>query len=480
VANSLILEGGWIVPIDQYDLVDSFGESALRGNGALFIGAGMSAAAGLPDWAEILEAPRLTAEVPRLNDFPLMAEYISRSPHVGDHSLYTYVLDAICEADTGEIDEIHRLLSQLPVNEIWTTNYDQLIERACPSASVVISDDDIRSMGTVARTIIKMHGSIRPGPPRSWEHLPVLTRTSFETYEDKWPRTWALLRASYLSRTMLFLGLSFTDPNVDLLLRLARRHGTSVFDRHLTVMKRPDPNNRDALQLHNLRVADLENSGVRVCEIAEYEDLRPLLVALVRRTRPLQFFISGSAAGGAQQDIAPWCQAIASQLVSTPGWRLASLGGDAGWLVTRDVARTLRAEGKYDAAQLSFYFRAKNEPAPPLEERIGTAIYSDLERERLVPHVLEQCRALLVIRGGERSKQEIAWAQSAGVAVVPLSASGGASRDYWEGHDGNPPDLGGRRVDPGTWSRLNDENHLVAARAAHQLLRQGMYALERS
>jgi len=38
------------VPIDVYELVDSFGEAALSGNGALFIGAGMSAAAGLPGW----------------------------------------------------------------------------------------------------------------------------------------------------------------------------------------------------------------------------------------------------------------------------------------------------------------------------------------------------------------------------------------------------------------------------------------------
>lgn len=465
------------MPVDQYDLVDSFGKSALRGNGALFVGAGMSAAAGLPDWATLLEAPRRAVGVPELADFPLMAEYISRSPQIGAEALYVHVLEAICDADTGGTAEIHRLLSRLPVNEIWTTNYDQLLERACPGASVVISDDDVRLIGTVERTIIKMHGSIDAGPPRSWARPPVLTRTHYETYEDDWPRTWALLRASYLSRTMLFLGFSFTDPNVELLLRLARRHGTSVFDRHLTVMKQPHPSDQNALRLHQLRVADLENSGVRVCEVAQYEDLEPLLVALVRRTRPLQLFVSGSAQGGAPDDIAPWCRAIASELATTPHWKLASLGGDAGWLTTREVARILRAEGTYDPAQLSFYFRAKNEPAPILEERVGTAVYTDLEREQLVPNLLDNCRALLAIRGRDRSTQEIAWAQDAGVGVVPLAASGGATRQYWERHRENPPDLGGRKVDLSVWSRLNHENHLVAARAAHQLLRQAMYAL---
>lgn len=465
------------MPIDQYELVDSFGKSALRGNGALFVGAGVSCAAGMPSWADLLEPLRINADVPPMADFPLMAEYIVRSPHGGLDGLHYDVLEAICDADMGSIAQIHRLLSRLPLQEIWTTNYDQLIERACPGSAVVLKDDDVRTIGTLDRTIIKMHGSIDAGPPRSWGRVPILTRTDYETYEDNFPRTWALLRASYLSRTMLFLGFSFTDPNVELLLRLARRYGTSVFDRHLTVIKRPEPNEMSALQFHKLRVADLESSGVRVCEISHYNDLQPILVALVRRTRPPQMFISGSAQSAPPGDIEKWCSAMASQLATTPNWKLASLGGHAGWLTTREVARILRAENTYDPGQLLFYFRAKNEPAPSLDERVGTAVYTDLTRELLVPEVLDSCRALLVIRGGTRSKEEIDWAQSAGVGIVPLSASGGAAREYWEQTREDPPDLGGRPIDPLVWSRLDHENPLVSARAAHQLLRQAMYAL---
>jgi SIR2-like domain len=363
------------------------------------------------------------------------------------------------------------------VGEIWTTNYDQLLERACPDASVVINDHDVRSMSTVRQTIIKMHGSLDAGPPRSWAHPPTITRTDFETYEDVRHRTWALLKASYLSRTMLFVGFSFTDPNVELLLQLARRYRTSVSDRHMTVMKRPDPTDPDAVSRHRFRVADLEGSGVRVCEIDAFTELEPLLVALVRRTRSPQVFVSGSAAGGAREDIAPWCGAIAAKVASASGWKLASLGGDAGWLTTREVARIRRTEGAYDPSQLSFHFRAKNEPAPMLEERIGTAVYTDMEREQLVPHLLSDCRAFLAIRGAKRTTEEIAWAQDAGVGVVPLAASGGAAHQYWEQCLSNPPSMGGREVDMETWLLLDHENHDVAAGAAHQLLKQAMYAL---
>ena len=46
---------------------------------------------------------------------------------------------------------------------------------------------------------------------------------------------WTVLRASYFSRSMLFMGFSFTDPNVDILLRLARTLGTAGGDRHYAV-----------------------------------------------------------------------------------------------------------------------------------------------------------------------------------------------------------------------------------------------------
>lgn len=51
-----------------------------------------------------------------------------------------------------------------------------------------------------------------------------------------------LLRASYLTRTMSFLGFSFADLNIGVLLRLARAYGTAEGDRQLAVMRRPaDP-----------------------------------------------------------------------------------------------------------------------------------------------------------------------------------------------------------------------------------------------
>ncbi len=104
----------------------------------------------------------------------------------------------------------------------------------------VSDDDDIRHIAARRRAIIKMHGSLDDGYPAEWlAPGPVITRGDYENYETRRPRTWNVLRAPYLGRRFLFLGFSFTDPNVEILQRLARTTGTAQADQHIAVMRRP-------------------------------------------------------------------------------------------------------------------------------------------------------------------------------------------------------------------------------------------------
>lgn len=466
--------------MERFDLIDSFGDAVLAGNGAMFVGAGLSLDAGMPGWKGLLLGLKDKCEIPSMEDLPLLAEYIANdAKNAGRAALEEHILDEIASKGCVPTDG-HQLVGRIPIQEIWTTNYDRLLESALgQDVTVAITDSDIQSIGSARRTLVKMHGSISNGPPPVWAARPVITRSDYEQYEQKHPRTWALLRAAYLSRTILFLGFSFTDPNVEVLLRLARQLGTAVTDRHMTVMKRPT--DTDELRLHELRVRDLESSGVKVCEINEYSELGTVLQELVRRTRPPQVFISGSAgknAGGGEnpdETILPWCEPIAQQITDDANWLLTSLGGPAGWQITRDVARARRAEDTYDPHLLTFHFRSKQEPPPRMDERIGTAVYTSLEREQLVGGLLDDCRALVAVCGGRRTAEEIRWARERGVGVIPVAASGGAARAYWEEVGTQPPDLGGRPTDLDVWRRLGDGNYVVAARAAYTLLKQAMY-----
>jgi len=64
------------VTITREALVREFGALTEKGHAAVFVGAGMSIAADLPTWVELLKQPRREAKVPSgVTDLPLVAEY---------------------------------------------------------------------------------------------------------------------------------------------------------------------------------------------------------------------------------------------------------------------------------------------------------------------------------------------------------------------------------------------------------------------
>lgn len=463
-----------VVTIDRRDLIDDFGQALLEGTGALFIGAGMSLNAGLPNWTDLLKDVRSAADVPEMSDLPLMAEYIVNSPRVGRSVLDAAIRDQV--VGPFSLTDAHDMIRVLPAGEIWTTNYDRLLEQAYVGAAVVDKEDRIHLVGSKPRTVIKMHGSVDAG--RGWASPPVVTRTDYENYPIDRPRTWAVLQGSYLSRTMLFLGFSFTDPNVEVLLKLARRYGrttghSALQTRHMTVLRRPlDP---AQLRRHTLQVQDLERSGVRVHEINDFAELEPLLTDLVRRTRPQRVFVSGSR-GTPKVDLGDWTGPLSVALADRVDWELTSLGGEAAWELSKQVAEIRKAENKYNPDKIRFSFRQSTRHAPPMDSRVGTAVYTDLTREQLVTELLNDCRALLAIHGTDRTPEEIDWARERGVGVIPLAASGGAAKAYWDAQDPHDlPKLGGQDVDPTVWRRLDDTSPAIATRAAMELLAQAMY-----
>jgi hypothetical protein len=280
--------------------------------------------------------------------------------------LHDYILTELGKAPFQPAPS-HHLLARLRVPQVWTTNYDALIEQAMAAGevdtAVAVDEATVRVIASNQRAVIKMHGSISAGPPPHWDSPPVITRTDYERYEIDHPRMWTVLRATYLSRTMLFLGFSFADPNVEILLRLARTLRTAAADRHIAVLKTPDAHDADELRLHQLRMDDFHKSGIRVCEIADHAEITDILTQLLRRTRPARLFVSGSTgtpSTSSDEDeriLGQWCLAMARELDHETSWEIASLQGPTGRLITRDMARLRRIDGRYDPGKLTFHFR---------------------------------------------------------------------------------------------------------------------------
>jgi hypothetical protein len=447
----------------------------LAGTASLFIGAGLSQSAGYPGWGELLDPIRSDAQIPPdLDDLPLVAEYYIQQLPGGRDRLNAHLLTHLSGVSATPTDG-HWQLGRLKVAETWTTNYDCLIEQADPELKVIVTDAELAERGFAGRRLIKMHGSLGAGTT-GWRAEPVIARSDYESYDRVHLRLWTALQAQYLRSTFLFLGFSFSDPNIEILLRLSRRLGPEA-PHHYTVIRRPPSGTN--LRLHELQVADLEHSGVSVVQIDEYAGLLPLLVSLVRRTRQPRLFVSGSVddLDTADQEAAKvFARDLGTQLASSLALQLTSLAGEIGLQLSFGLANERTALGAYRPEDIDFYFRHRTSPARPLLQRTGRAIYTGLDRPDMLQQLLPESRALLAIGGGTHTTEELDMALVLGLPVIPIPTYGGAARYCYYHHTHLTVGLPGPAADDERdWRQLASADRAQVMAAVSRMLRRAAY-----
>lgn len=289
--------------VNKEQMVRHFTKELESGDAALFIGAGLSKASGFVDWKELMRdvANELGLDVERESDLIAVAQY-----HVnklgGRSGINQLLIDEFTKDAT--LTENHRLIATLPVRTIWTTNYDDLLERAYRESQ---RRPDVKTTSTnLAQTmpqrdvvIYKMHGdSAQPQDA-------VLTKDDYETYQDKREVFSTALKGDLVERTFLFLGFSFTDPNIDYILSRIRGLLGQNQRRHYCVMKWPDPpkHNTGSAQADyeynrrrlELRISDLSRYQIHAVMVDDYAEITQILGELNRRTHLKDIFVSGSA-----------------------------------------------------------------------------------------------------------------------------------------------------------------------------------------
>ena len=202
-----------------------------EGRCVLFVGAGLSASAGLPGWGDLLKGMLEVIrgddstrsdldELQRLFDlgrFLQVADYCK--DRLGKTRYQEYLAERLQPTST-ETPEAHQHISRLPFRAIVTTNYDSLLEdsyffetRRRPKAPTHV-DKDV--LGTLlfdrAFFILKAHGDInRPATV-------VLTARDYREIIHQNPAFNAMFSALLMTNAVLFLGYSLGDPDLNLLL----------------------------------------------------------------------------------------------------------------------------------------------------------------------------------------------------------------------------------------------------------------------
>jgi hypothetical protein len=203
---------------------DTLARHALRGDLALFLGAGVSMAAGLPSWGGLLDllakhAGMTGDERAALADLRSaldQATVVERRLTDQRREIGTAV--ALVLGDRRHYGLSHALLAALPVREAVTTNYDQLFDEAWAlSDPVGLSVLPGAIKPDARRWLLKMHGCLSD-PERV-----VLTRSSYIRYDEGLPALAGLVQAFLVTRHVLFVGFSMADDNFHRMVDAVRR-----------------------------------------------------------------------------------------------------------------------------------------------------------------------------------------------------------------------------------------------------------------
>jgi hypothetical protein len=212
----------------------------------LFVGAGLSAAAGLPDWKSLLVAMVDEIEsdgVPDGSTSELRALVAAgKLLEVADHCRqrlgerrYQELLGERLRGGAGDIPDVHRLITQLPFSAVVTTNYDKLLERAYShfrgELPKVVTSRDRESLGSLLFSggffILKAHGDIDDAASL------VLTARDYREIIHANPAFDALFSALLMTRSLLIVGYSLADPDFRLLLdRQLSTFGENIPERY--------------------------------------------------------------------------------------------------------------------------------------------------------------------------------------------------------------------------------------------------------
>jgi hypothetical protein len=420
--------------------VDDYFAEVEAGNAAVFAGAGLSVPAGYVDWRELLRplARELNLDLEFETDLVAVAQFHVNQNGSNRHRLHTAVIEAL--SIDRPVTENHRLLALLPIATWWTTNYDKQIETALKAAGKIV---DIKSaVPQLANTrprgdavVYKMHGDVeRPDEA-------VATRDDYERYPKERGAFINALAGDLVSKTFLFLGFSFTDPNLEHVLSRVRitfeanqRRHYALFRRRTRLVGESDRQFENACTRQALVLEDLKRFNIRALLVDEYAEITGILEELVRRYRRQTVFIAAAAASfepWGEEKVAEFMRGLGAALVAS-GVKVASgLGlGVGNALLTGAIEEVMRAGTRH--VEDAVIIRPFPQAIPDRAQR--ARVWEDYRQSLIglagiAVFLFGNKQVGAEIQPSDGMRREFEIAASKGLILLPIGATGSISSD---------------------------------------------------
>lgn len=307
---------------EQKKFITDFVVEIKNGDAAIFAGAGLSAPAGFVNWKGLLKdlAEELGLDIEKEHDLIGVAQY-----HFNRHKRGKINNKIINEFTTlRQGGDNHKLLSKIGISTFWTTNYDQLIEKTLEADGKTVekkirNEDFSRNIKKKDAIVYKMHGD-KDSPDEA-----VLIKDDYETYQDKKELFATALRGDLLSKTFLFIGFSFDDPNLEYILgriKVLLKDNTPTHYCFFKEVSRDDFQDEESYTYakvkQELKIEDLIRYGIHSIMIQEYSDITDILKEIERRLKRSNIFISGAA-----HNYDPFTEDRAKELIHNLSYKLA-------------------------------------------------------------------------------------------------------------------------------------------------------------
>lgn len=217
-----------------------------KGKASVMVGSGFSRMAAAKDlharpfplWKDVAVA--LMAELhpphsrsarasgePRAEDVPRLAQEFESAR---DREALEEHLRKMLPDDEYEPAAAHRNLLQLPWRDVFTTNWDTLLDRAAATAArpvYEVVDDPTSIPGSRSPRVIKLHGSMRSSRPL------IVTRKDYLQYEQTNAVFANTVRQAMAETSLVLFGFSGDDPNflawTEWILRTLGDHAPRVY-----------------------------------------------------------------------------------------------------------------------------------------------------------------------------------------------------------------------------------------------------------